>query len=399
MAARRVSLAKMTCTEKNLEAAKKGPAKAGPQPEVAWYSIENVPEIDSPALLVYPDRVVENIRRMIAMAGNVGRLRPHMKTHKLPEVIKLQLAQGITKFKCATIAEAEMTANCGAKDVMLAHQPIGPKVKRFIELINRFPNTNFSTIADSPEVLQSLSAAALAAKTTLEVLIDVDCGMHRTGIEPSGAAELYRMLCSLPGLVPGGLHAYDGHIRSKDPTERANACKAAFIPVRALRDDLIGAGLPVPRVVAGGTPTFPIHARHPDVECSPGTLVFWDAGYGTNCPDMDFLNAALVLTRVVSKPGGNRLCLDLGHKAIASENPHPRVLFLNLPDAKAISHSEEHLVVETESADEIELGKCIYGVPWHVCPTVALHAEAVVVRSGHAQDRWEVTARRRRLSV
>jgi D-serine deaminase-like pyridoxal phosphate-dependent protein len=82
---------------------------------------------------------------------------------------------------------------------------------------------------------------------------------------------------------------------------------------------------------------------------------------------MEFLNAALVLTRVVSKPGGNRLCLDLGHKAIASENPHPRVVFLNLPDAQAISHSEEHLVVETERAGEIELGACLYGVPWHVC--------------------------------
>ena len=115
--------------------------------------------------------------------------------------------------------------------------------------------------------------------------------------------------------------------------------------------------------------------------------------------DLDFLNAALVLTRVVSKPGGNRLCLDLGHKAIASENPQPRVIFLNLPDARAVSHSEEHLVVETERAGETELGACIYGVPWHVCPTVALHAEAVIVREGRAQERWEVVARNRRLTV
>src|SRR6185369_493665 len=130
----------MTCTEQNLEAAKKGPTpKAAPRSDVGWYSIENVAEIDSPALLVYPDRVAENIRRTIAMVGDVTRLRPHMKTHKLPEVIKLQLVQGVTKFKCATIAEAEMTASCGAADVILAHQPIGPKVQRFIQLTRQFP--------------------------------------------------------------------------------------------------------------------------------------------------------------------------------------------------------------------------------------------------------------------
>src|ERR1043166_1779282 len=88
-----------------------------------WFEIANVEEIDSPALLVYPDRAEENIRRMIAMVGDASRLRPHMKTHKLPEILRLQLAHGITKFKCATIAEAEMSADCGAADVLLAHQP------------------------------------------------------------------------------------------------------------------------------------------------------------------------------------------------------------------------------------------------------------------------------------
>jgi len=395
-----------------------------------WYQIANVEEVDSPALLVYPDRAEENIRRMIAMVGDVNRLRPHMKTHKLPEMIRLQLAHGITKFKCATIAEAEMTAACGAADVLLAHQPIGPKVQRFVQLVRTFPQTKFSTIADDAVVIRSLPAACVQARVSVEVLLDVDCGMHRTGIEPGPkAVELYRLISMLAGpqgragsplpadrgfpdggaqrtarptisgLVPGGLHAYDGHIRESDPVRRAELCEAVLAPVRAFRQELLKAGLPVPRVVAGGTPTFPIHARQTDVECSPGTCVFWDAGYSAKCPEMNFLNAALVLTRVVSKPGANRLCLDLGHKAIASENPHPRVVFLNLPDAKAISHSEEHLVVETDHANEIELGTCLYGVPWHICPTVALHSEAVVVRDGRAHERWEVVARNRRLTI
>jgi D-serine deaminase-like pyridoxal phosphate-dependent protein len=135
------------------------------------------------------------------------------------------------------------------------------------------------------------------------------------------------------------------------------------------------------------------------LECSPGTCVFWDAMSTAQCPDMDFLQAALVLTRVVSKPGPNLLCLDLGHKAIAAENPHPRVVFLNLPDARAVRHSEEHLVLETPRAAEFPVGTPLYGIPWHICPTVALHAQAVVVRNGRAMEQWKIEARSRMLHV
>ena len=151
--------------------------------------------------------------------------------------------------------------------------------------------------------------------------------------------------------------------------------------------------------MAGGTPTFPIHAQNDSFECSPGTCVLWDFGYAEKFADLEFLIAAVVLTRVVSKPGANRLCLDLGHKAIASENPPPRVQFLNLPDATAISHSEEHLVVESAQAHRFAVGDCLYGVPRHICPTVALHSEAVVINHGMATERWRVTARERRLTI
>src|SRR6185503_5133936 len=211
------------------------------------------------------------------------------------------------------------------------------------------------------------------------------------------AAELYQWLGTLPGLNPGGLHAYDGHIRDSDPAKRKELCNAAFAPVKALQQELSKAGFPVPRIVAGGTPTFPIHAQRKDVECSPGTCVLWDAGYAAKLPDMDFIPAALVLTRVISKPAPDRLCLDLGHKAIASENPHPRVQLLELPEARAVSHSEEHLVVETARARELAVGDCLFGVPWHICPTVSLHSEAVVIRQNQAQERWIVAARERHI--
>jgi len=364
----------------------------------SWYEVANVAEVDSPALLIFSDRAEENMRRMIALAGEPERLRPHVKTHKLAELVRMQLALGINKFKCATIAEAEMVAGCGAPDVLLAYQPVGPKVSRLIRLIQKFPQTVFSAIADDATAMRALSDAAVNAGIKIKLFLDIDCGMHRSGV-PFGpkAVELYRLLATLPGLEPQGFHIYDGHIDDADVAVRTKRCDDIFEAAMALRREL--AGLPVPKIVVGGTPTFALYARHPEMECSPGTCVLWDAAYGATLADLDFLNAALVLTRVVSKPGDNRLCLDLGHKAVAAEKPHPRVQFLNLPDAQTVIHSEEHLVIETARAAEFAVGDVLYGVPRHVCPTVALHAEAVVIRNGIAETRWKITARDRKISV
>ena len=116
-------------------------------------------------------------------------------------------------------------------------------------------------------------------------------------------------------------------------------------------------------------------------------------------PDLPFAPAALVLTRVISKPGQNRLCLDLGHKAIAAENPPPRVQFLDLPEATTLMHNEEHLVLETPGAAEFSVGDVLYGIPRHICPTVALHAQAVVIESGRAGPSWKIVARDRILTI
>ncbi len=364
-----------------------------------WYEVTNVDEVSSPALLIYADRVEENIRRMIAMVGDVNRLRPHIKTHKMAEMIRLQLKHGITKFKCATIAEAEMTALNGAEDIFIAYQLVGPNIERFFGLVARFPSVRFTCVADNADSICALSDFTRGS-TRIEVLLDLDIGQHRTGVAPDSTAfELYRMLAASPGLAPGGLHAYDGHIHHTDVAERTAECEAAFAPVDVLRRKLEREGWPVPRVVTSGTPTFPMHARRGGVECSPGTCVFWDAGYARKMPDLDFLPAAVLLTRVVSKPTANRLCLDLGHKAVASEMPHPRVVFLNLADATPVVHSEEHLVVETPHAGNFSVGDCVYGIPWHICPTVALHSEAVVVRNSRAEERWKVAARDRALTI
>ncbi len=365
-----------------------------------WFTVQNAGEVASPALLLYPERIRENIRRMIRVAGGTSRLRPHIKTHKLAEVMRLQLEEGITKFKCATIAEAEMAASAGAKDVLIAYPMVGPNAARLRELVRAFPATSFTCVADDASAIRTLSKTFSEAGHPLDVLLDVDCGQHRTGVEPGKeAAHLYRQIATAPGLQAGGLHVYDGHIHEPDLGKRTELCTTAFAPVLALRRELVAAGLPVPRVVAGGTPTFPIHALDTSLECSPGTCVLWDFGYAEKFTDMYFLIAAVVLTRVVSKPGANRLCLDLGHKAVAAENPPPRVQFLNLPEAIAISQSEEHLVVESAPAGQFAVGDCLYGVPRHICPTVALHSEATVICDGRATGRWRILARDRRLTI
>ncbi len=365
-----------------------------------WFENANAREVASPALVLYPERIAENVRRMIRMAGGAGRLRPHIKTHKSAEIVRIQLEAGIGKFKCATIAEAEMAASAGATEVLIAYPMVGPNVGRFLELTRKFAGTRLACLADNAEAVGELGKAFAGAGRVAEVLLDIDCGQHRTGIEPGAkAAELYRLVAGSPGLKAGGLHVYDGHISEPELGQRRAICEAAFAPVKKLVQELAGGGLAVPRVVAGGTPTFPLHAKNAEVECSPGTCVLWDFEYSEKFLDMDFLHAALVLTRVVSKPGSGRLCLDVGHKAIASENPHPRIKFLNLPDAVGVKHSEEHLVVETARAGEFAVGDCLYGVPRHVCPTVALYSEATVVRNGRAEERWRITARERRLTV
>jgi len=361
---------------------------------------ENAEDIPSPALILNWPAVEENLRRMLAMVPSPERLRPHLKTHKLPQIITRLAALGVTKAKGATIAEAEMAAGAGATDVLLAAPLVGPSTGRLLSLMHAFPGVVFTGLADDPSALDMVNAAALAAGCRVRVMLDLDVGQHRTGVAPeAAAAALYRRLAGLPGLTPAGLHAYDGHLHQSDGAVRAAACDDAFAPVAALAAALRAEGLPVPAVVAGGTPTFPMHARRLDVECSPGTCVLWDAGYGRTLPDLDFLPAAFLLTRVISRPAPDRLCLDLGHKAVASEMPHPRVLFPALPDARVVMHNEEHLVLESDRAADFPVGAMLAGLPWHICPTVALHGFVHVMHGSQATDIWPVTARTRRITA
>jgi D-serine deaminase-like pyridoxal phosphate-dependent protein len=365
---------------------------------MSWFELENHEEVSSPSLLIYPERVRENLQHMCALAGDAKRLRPHVKTHKIPQIIQMSLDLGITRFKCATLAEAEMLAEANAPDVLLAYQPVGPNILRLKKLSAAQPNTRFSCLLDDEEAALALSTAFADAERVLSVWLDVDVGMGRTGVADLDEAQaLYALLMELPGLFVRGLHAYDGHVQAHEPAVRLAQADAAWSKFDALAVELKRAGFPVEERVIGGSPSFALHAQRGGVELGPGTTVLWDQGYGAHFPDLEFLPAAVVLTRVVSRPAENRLCLDLGYKAIGSEGPPPRVQFLGLGEVTFLTHSEEHLVIETPRANELSVGSVLYGVPWHICPTVALYDKAVVVRNGRAVEEWEIRARGRGL--
>lgn len=431
-------------------------------PAADWFSITDIDQLDTPALVVYPERVAENIRQAVAMVGDPARLRPHVKTHKSPDVTRMELKAGIAQFKCATIAEAEMLAIEGAPDVLLAYQPIGPKVTRLADLIKKYPATQFSCLIDSRASAAAMAGVFEKAGLTVPVWLDLNVGMGRTGILPGPeAVQLYMESLRLKGITPVGLHAYDGHIRDADMTLRTRNCDEAFATVTALREAIIDAvstspdptgqtghagghtddhtgatAFTAPSIIAGGTPTFPIHSRRADVQCSPGTFVYWDKGYSDALREQPFISAALVVTRVISLIDDTHLCLDLGHKSIASENPlDRRVFFLNAPDLHPISQSEEHLVVEVRShpaqdhptnaataqpalnpsanahhpapanptqahpTHNYKVGDIFYGLPYHICPTVALYDRAITIEAGRTSGYWKNTARDRTITV
>jgi D-serine deaminase-like pyridoxal phosphate-dependent protein len=362
--------------------------------------VDNAKEISSPALLVYPDRINQNIRRMIGISGGADRLRPHVKTHKIQEIIGLQMKHGINNFKCATISETEMVANCGAKDILLAMQPVGPNLLRFFQLKQKFPNTKISCIADTEEIIIQLSEMAIKTGLETDIWLDIDNGMNRTGIAPGKrAASLYKMIIDLPMIKSAGLHVYDGHIHQTDLPIRQKICDESFIPVMKLIDELKTMGAPTPKIIAGGTPTFPIHALRDGVECSPGTLLLWDYKSENSLSDMDFLQAAILLTRIVSKPAKDLLCIDLGHKAVASEMPQPRIKIVGHENYSIIAHSEEHMVIRTSHADNFKTGDILYTIPWHICPTVALYDSVSVVNDNSVTGQWNVEARRRKITI
>lgn len=363
-----------------------------------WFNIKNIEEIDTPALLIYKDRAKQNIEKAIALVHSIEQLRPHVKTHKLLEISEMMMESGIHKFKCATIAEAEMLGMAKAKDVLIAFPMVGPKIKRLQALKQKYLGTKFSCLIDNIDTAKDLSDEFINDKT--DVYIDLNVGMNRTGISSDNALNLYKNALNLSGINIIGIHAYDGHIHDSDVLQRKHKADKVFQLISLVQLEIEKFAEKKLKIVVGGSPTFSIHAlAHEDVEVSPGTFIFWDAGYKETMPDFDFLWAGIIATRVISIINETNLCLDLGHKSIAAENPLPRIKFLSNDEIIPIGQSEEHLVVQVENTDKYAVGDVWYGVPIHICPTVALHKEVQIVENNTVIDAWKVIARDRKITV
>ncbi len=363
-----------------------------------WQQID-LSGIDTPALLVDKESVMYNIELALNYVEDSKLLRPHVKTHKSLAVAKLQIGSGINKFKCATIAEAEMMGMAGAEDVLLAYQPQGPKLERIYSLVNAYPKTKFSVLVDNVATCEALNNYFGNHDMILSTYIDVNIGQNRTGIRPKQVMNMLEVIQHCGHINILGLHCYDGHIHMSSLEERQLACTTAFREIESLKA-IIEEKLDKPIVViAGGSPTFSIHANNKKYECSPGTFIYWDEGYSLKFGEQTFKKALVICCRVISQIDENTYCIDLGHKAIASEFPMPRVKFIGFENAKHISHSEEHLVISIPKKDGLKPGDILFGFPYHVCPTVALYPHTYVIENNEITSQWEVTARNRSINI
>lgn len=372
------------------------------------YPHGGISHVPSPALLVYRNILEHNLDQMLDVAGSADRLRPHCKTHKTREIVRLLLGRGVAKHKCATLREAAMCIDAGARDIVLAYQMVGPMVGQFADLAASAPGIKLSALVDSPVAAGWLSNVAKAKGVIVGAMIDLDTGLGRTGL-PVGeqAVALYERVAKLPGLKPAGLHVYDAHNGAHQAIEeRLQAVQRTLEPVLAMVSELEQRGYEVPEILCGGSGTFPCYAyyavnHHAPIICSPGTTVFWDACYRRTLPDLDerFRPAAVLLTRVVSRPRPDRVTFDLGTKAIAADPPvGRRGLIVGMEEAATILHNEEHWVVSSATAGDYEIGDIALVVPEHVCPNANLYPLIYVLdEDGRVAARWEVAARQRPL--
>ena len=358
-----------------------------------WYKVENEDQIITPALFVYPERIKKNIESMIRISGANQRLIPHVKTYKMQAVVKMQMEYGIKQFKCATLGELQMLISCGVDHILLAIQPTKEKMLRFLEAQVKNPKISFSTLVDNEASLDLFSELAFAQNQKINLWVDINNGMNRTGITPEKAVDLYMKLMMHPEIIAKGLHIYDGHIRPPLLEERIKKCDAAFESVKKLIKTSKERGGEVPEHITGGSPSFYPHAHREHNLLSPGTTLLWDLGYQRIWKEAPFQHAAVLVTRLISKPSDNIYCFDLGHKALASEMPLPRVEIFGLEESILKGQSEEHLMVEYKKENNFKIGDLFYAIPYHICPTVAKYSKAYTVRDKKLGSFWEIEAR------
>lgn len=363
------------------------------------YRVASPDELPTPAMLVFREHLHHNIRGVCEVANGGQNLFTHVKTHKSDAVTRLQIEMGIDQFKCATLTELEMVLRAGARKALLAY-PLTQelKIERLLALVGSHPDRWIATITGSREHLEMLGGAASRRKQRLPVMLDLDDGMHRTGIRMDlEAIALYREIARQQGLEAAGLHLYDGHDSFPEVNLRAAAALRHVGALQRFREQVESAGMPVPLIVAGGAYSFPYYARAEGMCGSPGSFIYWDARCRSDMPDMPFRNAALVLTQVVDRHRAqSTFTTDIGYKNICSDQPiEARVRLLGRETATLVMHNEEYGVFR-DSGNMPAIGEYLLAVPGHIGPTTVRYPGSYVVDSlGAVVDYYEHTARDR----
>ena len=354
--------------------------------------------VDTPALIVDLDVYERNLDRMAALVGETGvRLRPHAKTHKSPVIALDQIARGAVGVCCQKLSEAEVLAAGGVRDILIANEIVGPGKAARLAALNR--NARVAVCIDHPDSVEALSKAARDFGTTIDVLVEIDVGAGRCGVEPGdAAAALAQQATAAAGLRFAGLQAYHGgaqHIRAFG--ERRDAVSRAADLTRATIDTLRRAGLDCETVTGGGTGSLPMDLDIAVLtELQAGSYVFMDADYARNLDEAGefecrFENALFVLATVMSRPAPGRAVLDAGLKALAMDSGPP--VLPGIAGASFTGASDEHGTLTIKDDAALRHGERIHLIPGHCDPTVNLYDWYVGFRGDRVEQVWPVAAR------
>jgi D-serine deaminase-like pyridoxal phosphate-dependent protein len=348
-------------------------------------------ELETPALLLHLDRARRNIDRMARLAAELGvGLRPHVKAHKSPELARLQLEAGAVGVACATVREAVVMAEqAGIADVLIANQVVGPGIARVAALAG---GCRLTVAVDDERNVRELSAAAAAAGSTIELLVEADIGMQRSGVRSAGAAvRLAAAIAELPGVRFRGVQGYEGHCMIEDdPVAREAATVAANRALLDVVGALEEAGHRCETVSGGGTGTYRITGANPGIhELQAGSYVLMDSFHERLVPG-EFEQALTVLGRVISRQGST-VVLDCGRKAVSTDFGNPGLV--GVPEARVRIYAEEHCLLDFDGPPPLDLGDTVE-VGMSYAPTgVNLHEAFHVVEEGEVTAIWPVAAR------
>lgn len=352
-------------------------------------------ELDTPALLIDLDKMEANIQKMANYFTTVSaELRPHLKTHKTPIIAHKQIAAGAIGITCAKLGEAEAVIQAGIRDVLIANQIVGKQ--KIARLINLAKHSDIMVAVDNAHNVQAISEAASAKDVTIRILVEVNIGMDRCGVEPGEPTlALAQQVRKSPNLKFEGLMGYEGHTVAKpNRTEREVSTSDAMQRLIETKHFLEKHGVDVSIMSGGGTGTFDITGNIPEMtEVQAGSYVFMDSTYHNVEGAGEKFNCALsVLATVVSRPQQNRIIVDTGLKVLAKEFGIPQPT--GFTGLEMIGLSEEHGKIHV-SDENVSLtpGNKLEILPTHCCTTVNLHDKYYGIRNEMVESVWEITAR------